>query len=78
MSKIEIFAGYVYSNDKVYKNDGFPLSWFMNEDCQSLAYDHCQIDEPNDIVYVKYGVTVIDKIPLSKLERDYAKLRTRI
>lgn len=68
------FCGYLYNDNipKVSGRDGIPVSSFMSD---NLAFDYSAINIDTDELIIKYGVTEIERIPMEKVKRRYAKVQ---
>ena len=69
-----IFCGYLYNDSikKVQGRDGIPISSFMSDD---LAFDLAKIDLEKDTLVIKYGVDIIEEIPMKFVKSKYAKIQ---
>jgi hypothetical protein len=71
-SDFSIFCGYLYNNNipSVLGRDGIPIFFFVSN---NLAFDSATINNDTDELIVKYGVTEIERIPMSKVKSKYAR-----
>ena len=73
-SDFSTFCGYLFNDSipKVQGRDGIPISSFMSD---NLAFDNSVINIDTDELIIKYGVTEIERIPMEKVKRRYAKVQ---
>lgn len=73
-SDFSTFCGYLFNDSipKVQGRDGIPISRFMSDD---LAFDFSTINNDTDELIIKYGVTEIERIPMSKVKSKYARIQ---